>query len=1687
MDRTRKLISLLLAVCLLIGLVPAAFAESVSSGTSYAGKTVKLMTNISGITVSVGTQDHPFDGVFDGNGHIIIVDISDTENQGTAPFRCMEGGTIKNLTVTGSVTGTTHTAGLLGFSKGSGNLIENCMVSTDVLNPADSGLRHIGGIVGHALTSSITIRNCVFSGTMSNSGDYAGGLIGWCDPGASMTFDNCLFAGHYAGSKIDGFHPVAVCNYLFDITYSVANGLFTTEDRQGLTWTQAVAYHLCREAHLLAPEYGLYQIYTFPGSYNCYAPDSISGIYSCYPYTGQPVNVSPVVKDEWGDPLQEGRDYTVTFYPNVPQEMGDYTMVISGTGDHGGEASYSFTVSDRIPVDPVQNAWLDGITYYVDEDVTISGRVSVSGNVKLILKEGKTLTVKNGISVPEGSTLTVDTEDHGGTSGTLRSGVLEQHTVNWNPVLNCETWLAEGTRLDSNGNQVNGLGPGVNRVETRTFTDFVISDGCSGIGASSGQTGGTIVIDGGTVTVLGGNNAPGIGGGGSTVTINGGAVTARSLGGATGIGGEGDSVTLGWSSPDDFIDSSGYAGTVSFAAGKAFSYSSDLSLVTLENLTSGRIIPRAEEHQITLSVVGEQILTINLSSAIETQLIELTQTDGLEHWTQISITASDGSSIPFTRTDVNTYRFSMPDMDVTVSADISPITKIEHDGHEYLPLSKQLGLRTLSSGYYVADADIILPYRLEIQGDVELFLAEGATLTCSSGIHVSKENSLTIYGKGTLTADATACWNCAGIGGDDRQACGTVRILSGIVNASSNTAAGIGAGGLSSGGTVIITGGQVTASGGHHEWYGTSHIEFWSGLGDNSQEGTGSITIGWTDVNDFININGYHGSLTIQDGKQFVRVDNGELVTAQNLGGAKIIPYVGGIHNVALTQEGNTVASLSSSRAANGQTVIVSWDTQNGRTGVDLVTATDADGNDIPVTVNGNSSRSFIMPDCDVSVHVRFTANVITKTGSNTYLGTRWLEDPMVIEQPVVTWENGYLKTTYHYYSRWNYVYFGKYNGNALRYRVLDKASQDFGVSGGSLLLDCDQVIETMPFQEDITLAGNIANRWEYSTARSWLNGDSFLNDPACFTAAENAAIAPSTKAAKAATDGPGWDYLDFQPLNGEKIFLLDNTEAHSAKYAYVSDIGTYINYHGASRLKSNLRGDRQYAWWVRSHYSDNIPLELSVFIMGDGLDSSDDYDREYRGCINPTLPFAIEADGSPLGVSPALNIRLSDILFITDVSTEHELAYKLTLKDSSMSVSVTPGQSITNVNGTVTVPYTVTGDPDRLVLMLASRDYSDSTAMLCGYYPLASGQISSSGTVEFEATQQMLSGNYRIYLVAEKANPWNCTDYAAVSDPITVPEASGNDPAGGEKPVFRSQTLVLSGRIGVNFYVDLSMLTDAEKQAAVMEFTVDGKTWTAAFDPNFTNPGGDGYYGFTCYINSSQMADEISAVLKYRSGEEVSQTYSAAQYIDYIDTHSENYSDTAVALVKATADYGHYMTPFIKAHGSGASTGTEINSYTDYTEAQISEAKDAVAAKAIAKSDPDGILTAVTYKLILGSETTVNLFFKAADGRTISGTESIRVAKASSPDVPVGNAAVSFDGNRFSVRITDINAAQLADRYLVTVTDSSSAAAIIEVCALSYANSVMTNDTYKNDATSVNAMTSLYYYYKSAVEYVGN
>ena len=75
-----------------------------NNGTSYSGQIVALTTDIpTAVTTMAGTENNPFCGTFDGDGHTITLSLSGS-GQGTALFYLIEGATLKNLKVQGTVT-----------------------------------------------------------------------------------------------------------------------------------------------------------------------------------------------------------------------------------------------------------------------------------------------------------------------------------------------------------------------------------------------------------------------------------------------------------------------------------------------------------------------------------------------------------------------------------------------------------------------------------------------------------------------------------------------------------------------------------------------------------------------------------------------------------------------------------------------------------------------------------------------------------------------------------------------------------------------------------------------------------------------------------------------------------------------------------------------------------------------------------------------------------------------------------------------------------------------------------------------------------------------------------------------------------------------------------------------------------------------------------------------------------------------------------------------------------------------------------------------------------------------------------------------------------------------------------------------------------------------------------------------
>ena len=116
----------------------------------FSGKTVKLAGNVSSSEMA-GKSGHPFKGTFDGQNYTLTFNRTAAE-EFCAPFHYINGATISNLHVQGTITGGNYErlGGLVGHSEGN-ITIKNCRVSTEISTTVSGVGFHGGRLHRHGL------------------------------------------------------------------------------------------------------------------------------------------------------------------------------------------------------------------------------------------------------------------------------------------------------------------------------------------------------------------------------------------------------------------------------------------------------------------------------------------------------------------------------------------------------------------------------------------------------------------------------------------------------------------------------------------------------------------------------------------------------------------------------------------------------------------------------------------------------------------------------------------------------------------------------------------------------------------------------------------------------------------------------------------------------------------------------------------------------------------------------------------------------------------------------------------------------------------------------------------------------------------------------------------------------------------------------------------------------------------------------------------------------------------------------------------------------------------------------------------------------------------------------------------------------------------------------------------------
>ena len=277
--------------------------------------------------------------------------------------------------------------------------------------------------------------------------------------------------------------------------------------------------------------------------------------------------------------------------------------------------------------------------------------------------------------------------------------------------------------------------------------------------------------------------------------------------------------------------------------------------------------------------------------------------------------------------------------------------------------------------------------------------------------------------------------------------------------------------------------------------------------------------------------------------------------------------------------------------------------------------------------------------------------------------------------------------------------------------------------------------------------------------------------------------------------------------------------------------------------------------------------------------------------------------------------------------------------------------------------------------------------------------------------------------------------------------------------------SLVLSGQIGVNFKMTLP--EEKRPSGSYMEFKVSGKDGeTTRVNLSDATKLEDGRYQFTCYVNSIQMADTITATYHYGT-ETYQETYSVKEYIETLVANAESFDSKTVALGKAIADYGYYAQKALsQQNGFTVGAGKDHEEMIHYNNAPNTNINLSQYTHTV--TGVPSTITKVTRSLLLDSKTSIRIYCTVTDRFTVPSSVTIDNVRT--------NMVKEADG-RYTVTIPSISAHLLGTNYVVKIGNMT-----VTTSALAYVKEMLASASFSADMK--NAAAALYQYYDATMDY---
>ncbi len=157
-----------------------------------------------------------YKGTFDGNGKTISGLSVNSSSDCQGLFGYVLGGTVKNVTLSGSVIGGNKVGGIVGYNVG------GTITGVTVDNVTVRGTQYVGGAVGY---STGVIKEVAVNATVTGSGSNVGGVVGILSSGSSV--EGCSFSGKVTGGTSNTGGIAGQISKNCSVTYSYNTGTVT--------------------------------------------------------------------------------------------------------------------------------------------------------------------------------------------------------------------------------------------------------------------------------------------------------------------------------------------------------------------------------------------------------------------------------------------------------------------------------------------------------------------------------------------------------------------------------------------------------------------------------------------------------------------------------------------------------------------------------------------------------------------------------------------------------------------------------------------------------------------------------------------------------------------------------------------------------------------------------------------------------------------------------------------------------------------------------------------------------------------------------------------------------------------------------------------------------------------------------------------------------------------------------------------------------------------------------------------------------------------------------------------------------------------------------------------------------------------------------------------------------------------